>query len=124
MKWTLRKAEHFVRLNENDGISYRHTAQWIANLIGCTKPVIQSMRRKARRLASLGVTSPLDLARLLLVPEYVILEQPLRRIEAYSHRSAVEVKSFLRRGRVTGRPHLVEEHERNFESRERRRSAS
>ena len=108
MTWTPRQAQAFIRLNR------RLTGRELAVKLGCSLSTVQHMRVKEKKLKGLGVRSPERLARLVLVPQHVVLRGSLEEIEAHSRRTAVEVRRHLRRGRVTGRPHLVDEHKRNI----------
>jgi hypothetical protein len=118
MKWTLRKAEAFVQLNQRgcEG-RYRHRAHEIAAKLGCTTASIQSMRRKVKRLESLRwISSGYDLALLLLAPEYFVQGHLLHEIDDHARRDLVKVRQFVRRGHVSGRPHLVGPYKRNIAS--------
>lgn len=84
-------------------------AREIAARLGRSLPAINGMRRKLKRLQELGATST-ELARLLAVNEDLILQQGLRQIRIRAGEPLVQIRHYLRRGRVTGRPHLVDEH--------------
>jgi hypothetical protein len=103
--WTPKEISEFLRL---DGIGI--PAEGIAcGLVHRTKSAVQSMRRKLKRLRELGA-SPAELQQLLAVNEAVVLASSLREIRKRADQVVVPVKHYLRRGRVTGRPHLVDEH--------------
>jgi hypothetical protein len=67
------------------------------------------MRRKLRRLRELGA-DPEELEKLLAVSEEIILNQDLAAIRRRAGLPLVQVRHYLRRGRITGRPHLVDDH--------------
>lgn len=116
MKWTLRMAEQFVRLNAKgcEG-KYRYHADELAEKIGCTKASIQSMRRKAIRLVRLGmIPEGPTFALYLLAPEQYLQTHRLADIGYYAHRELTPVRQFVRRARLTGKPHLVGPYKRNI----------
>jgi hypothetical protein len=91
----------------------RHTAEYISHQLLRSKPAIQGMRRKLKRLRELGVTDPWELKALLAVHEAIVLVGSLREIRDRAALDLVPVKRFVRRSRVTGKPHLVSPHKRN-----------
>jgi hypothetical protein len=103
--WAPKEISRFLDLQVTDGM----TAQRIAARVGRSKPAVQSMRRKIKRLRGLGA-DPEELEELLVVSESIILRQGLAVIRKRAGLPLVQVRHYLRRGRVTGRPHLVDEH--------------
>jgi hypothetical protein len=96
---------------------YRWHAEELAEKIGCTKASVQSMRRKVLRLEYLGMEAfpGYELfALMLLVPEGYLQTHDLSEISAYARREHVKVMRFVRRSRVTGKPHLVGPYKRNI----------
>ena len=86
-----------------------HTASELAAVLQRSRAGIQGMRRKLKRLQDLGA-SPQELPRLLVVNEVLMLHGGLREIRRRAGLPLVQVRNYLRRGRLTGRPHLVLEH--------------
>jgi hypothetical protein len=77
--------------------------------LGRTLPAVNGMRRKLKRLQELEA-APAEIARLLAVNEDLVLKKGLREIRKRADQAVVQVKHYLRRGRVTGRPHPVDDH--------------
>ena len=88
------------------------TAEEIATQIGRSVPAVQAMRRKLKRLRELGVKGFLKLRDLLYVNDGYVHSHTLAEIRARAKEPRVPVREHLRRGKVYGRPHLVEAHER------------
>lgn len=91
--------------------TYRLPALQLAVKAGRTMPAVQGMRRKLRRLLVLGAANS-ELPGLLAVNEALVLTGTIQQIRRRAAESVVPVKPYLRRGRETGRPHLVDEHAR------------
>ena len=103
--WTPQEISRFLTLQVTDGM----TAWIIARSLGRSQAAVQSMRRKIKRLRVLHA-SPAELEELLVVSESIILHQDLAAIRKRAGLPLVQVRHYLRRGRVTGRPHLVDDH--------------
>lgn len=102
--WMPKEISRFLSL-QVEGL----TAELIAARLGRTRPAVMGLRRKLKRLRGLKA-SPVELEQLLAVNESIVLRQSLTEIRSRAGLPLVQVKHYLRRGRVTGKPHLVAEH--------------
>jgi hypothetical protein len=103
--WTPKEISRFLELQVTEGM----TGQCIAARVGRSKAAVQGMRRKIKRLRELRA-DPEELEGLLAVSESIILRKDLAAIRRRAGLPLVQVRHYLRRGRVTGRPHLVDGH--------------
>ncbi len=101
--WTPKEAGRFLAL------TYRLRAEQLAAQLSRSLPAIQGMRRKLKRLLVLGASND-ELDLLLAVNERIVLSRGLQEIRGRAQQPLVPVQHYLRRGRATGRPHLVGEH--------------
>ncbi len=102
--WTPKEISRFLDLQVEGS-----TAQRIAARLGRTVPAIMGMRRKIKRLGELQA-APAELEQLLTINESTIQRGPLSEIRRRAGLPLVQVRHYLRRGRVSGRPHLVDGH--------------
>jgi len=105
--WTEYEVRQFLRLNPSS------TADYVARRVGRSRAAIQGMRRKLKRLRALGVIDHQELVQLLQVHENVVLHTGLKAIRRRAAMPLVPMKRFVRRARVTGKPHLVGPYKRN-----------
>jgi len=84
-------------------------ARSIALRLGRSQPAVMGMRRKLKRLRELDAAEA-ELAVLLKINEALVLRRSLAEIRRRAQLLAVPVKHYLRRGRLTGKPHLVDDH--------------
>lgn len=103
--WTEKEAREFLRL------TFRLRAPAIAVKLRRSQAAIQGMRRKLKRLLALGAPMP-EISRLLTVAEDKLLAGDLEEIRRRAGITVVPVQHYLRRGRDTGKPHLVDDHAR------------
>ena len=103
--WAPREILYFLDLNAK-GIPAEGIACGLGNR---SKGAVQGMRRKLKRLQELGAAQT-ELPRLLAVSEGLALSRGLLTIRHRAGLPWVQVRHYLRRGRLTGRPHLVGEH--------------
>jgi hypothetical protein len=101
--WTAKEISCFLAWTD------RLPARSIAARLGRTLPAVNGMRRKLARLQQLKA-EPAEFPELLAVAEDLVLKKGLPEIRKRARLAVVPVSKYLRRGRVTGKPHLVDDH--------------
>ena len=108
MSWAWRPNEIRAFLDTTD----REKAKDLASWMGRSIPAIMGMRRKLKRPRELGVEDRREHVQLLQLNDGFIQRHDLAAIRRRAEIGGIEVKPFLRRGRLYGRPRLVTAHSR------------